>query len=300
MSNSSNLPALIPFAELERMGVVIAKSGLFGMKTPEQAIALLLVAQSEGVHPAAAAMSYDIISNRPAKKTEAMLRDFLRGGGRVEWHVLSDTEAAATFSHPQGGSVRIDWDMQRAKAAGIGSREMWLKWPRQMLRSRCVSEGIRTIYPLATSGMYVPEEAADIDRRPPRDITPPKATAAADALADFAGDPPPSPGFGAASAATAHDPDTGEVIEDGADRPHFIPIQHKDGVSDWAGWCADLKSAYVSATDEDTLTAIRDQNKEALTALAAGGAGGRKAADKLQGTYNGCLIELQRIAAAAA
>jgi hypothetical protein len=31
-----------------------------------------------------------------------------------------------------------------------------------MLRSRVVSEGVRTLWPLATSGMYVPEEQADI------------------------------------------------------------------------------------------------------------------------------------------
>jgi hypothetical protein len=39
---------------------------------------------------------------------------------------------------------------------------MYTKFPRQMLRSRVVSEGVRTLWPLATSGMYVPEEQADI------------------------------------------------------------------------------------------------------------------------------------------
>jgi uncharacterized protein YbbK (DUF523 family) len=39
---------------------------------------------------------------------------------------------------------------------------MWKKYPRQMLRSRVVSEGVRTVCPGATSGMYVPEEVQDI------------------------------------------------------------------------------------------------------------------------------------------
>ena len=39
---------------------------------------------------------------------------------------------------------------------------MLKKFPRQMLRSRVVSEGIRTVCPMATSGMYVPEEVSDI------------------------------------------------------------------------------------------------------------------------------------------
>ena len=162
--------AIVPVSEIERMAVAVAKSGLFGVKSVDQAIALMLVAQAEGRHPALAARDYDIVQGRPAKKAEAMMRDFIESGGKVEWHSLDDTMAAATFSHPSGGTVRIDWDMKRAVAAGLGGRDMWKKYPRQMLRSRVVSEGIRTVCPMATSGMYVPEEVSDIVRE--KNITP--------------------------------------------------------------------------------------------------------------------------------
>jgi hypothetical protein len=36
-----------------------------------------------------------------------------------------------------------------------------------MLRSRVVSEGVRAVWPGATSGMYVPEEMADMTQEPP-------------------------------------------------------------------------------------------------------------------------------------
>lgn len=166
---------MVPYADVEKMAIAIAKSGLFGVKTPDQAIAIMLIAQAEGRHPALAARDYDIIQNRPSKKSEAMLRDFLEMQGRVEWHALTDTAADATFSHPSGGSVRITWDMKRAQAAGLGAKDMWKKYPRQMLRARCVSEGIRTVCPMATSGMYVPEEVSDFAKA--KDITP---TAGAD------------------------------------------------------------------------------------------------------------------------
>lgn len=162
-----------PVSDLERMARAFAASKLFGVQNPEQALALCLVAQAEGRHPASAAQDYHIISGRPAKKADAMLRDFLSAGGKVEWHTLDDTQADATFSHPSGGSARIDWTMERAKAAGINN-PMWKKYPRQMLRSRVVSEGVRTVCPGATSGMYVPEEVQDIvHEQGPRDVTPP-------------------------------------------------------------------------------------------------------------------------------
>jgi hypothetical protein len=153
---------IVPFGELSRMAEAMARSQLFGMKTPDQVIALMLVAQANNQHPAAAARDYDIIQGRPAKKAEAMLRDFIDAGGSVKWHALDNNVADATFSHPAGGTVRIDWTMQRATEAGLAGKDMYRKWPRQMLRARVISEGVRTIYPVATGGMYTPEETQDI------------------------------------------------------------------------------------------------------------------------------------------
>ena len=151
---------LIPMDALQQMATAFAKSGMFGTKTPDQCMALLLLASGEGIHPAIAMRDFDIIQGRPAKKAEAMHRSFLAAGGSVEWHQLDDTVADATFTHPQGGSARIKWDMARVKQAKIANEAMYAKYPRQMLRSRCISEGCRTVYPAATSGMYEPGEVA--------------------------------------------------------------------------------------------------------------------------------------------
>lgn len=149
-------------SDIERMAHAFAVSRLFGVQNPEQAVALCLIAQAEGRHPASAAQDYHIIQGRPSKKADAMLRDFLAAGGKVEWHKLDDAVADATFSHPAGGAVRISWDMDRAKKAQLKT-PMWDKYPRQMLRARVVSEGVRTVFPMATSGMYVPEEVQEFE-----------------------------------------------------------------------------------------------------------------------------------------
>jgi len=168
---TQNLPAVMSLSDLEKMAVAFAKSGMFGAKTPEQAMALLLLAQGEGLHPAIAMRDFDVIQGRPAKKAEAMLRSFLAAGGSVEWHTLTDDLADATFKHETGGSARLTWDMKRADKAGLGGRDMYRKYPRAMLRSRTVSEGCRTVYPAATSGLHVPEEV-EYFRDHEKDITP--------------------------------------------------------------------------------------------------------------------------------
>ena len=155
--------ALITVDQVERMALAVAKSGLFGVKTPDQAMALMLISQAEGLHPALAARDYHVINGRPTLRADAMLARFQTAGGRVEWGEYTDTRVVGTFSHPSGGSVRVEWTTKMAQDAGLTRNPTWKSYPRQMLRARCISEGIRTIYPGVTVGTYTPEEAADME-----------------------------------------------------------------------------------------------------------------------------------------
>jgi hypothetical protein len=157
---------LIPYGDLEKMGRAIAVSGLFGMKTTEQACALMLIAQAEGKHPAIAARDYDIIQGRPALKSRAMLARYQESGGKMEWLERTDTVCKAKFTHPDGGTLIVDWSMDRAKRAGLAGKDNWSKYPRQMLSARVISEGVTATYPAATNGMYTPEEVQDFDDKP--------------------------------------------------------------------------------------------------------------------------------------
>lgn len=148
-------------SDMERMASAIVKSSLFGVKTVDQALALMIVAAAEGKHPGSVAAEYHIIQGKASLRSDAMLARFQQSGGKVEWHDHTDTQVSATFSHPQGGSLRVDWDMKRAKAAGIDGKDNWKKYPRQMLRARVVSEGVRAVFPAVLQGLYTPEEVGD-------------------------------------------------------------------------------------------------------------------------------------------
>jgi len=99
------MTALVSFSDMERMANAIAKSGLFGMKTADQVLALMSIAQGEGLHPAIAARDYHIISGRPALKADAMLARFQQAGGSVKWTKYQDDVVSGVFSHPAGGEL---------------------------------------------------------------------------------------------------------------------------------------------------------------------------------------------------
>lgn len=165
--------APVPMNDMLRMAEAFAKSGFFGIKTADQALALMAIAQAEGLHPAIAARDYHVIQGKPALKADAMMARFQAAGGRVKWTEMTDERVCAEFSHPAGGTVEIDWDKARAQQAGFWGKDNWKKFPRAMLRARVISEGIRTVFPGVVVGTYTPEEVQDFEapRRP--DIQPP-------------------------------------------------------------------------------------------------------------------------------
>lgn len=146
---------------MSQMAHAIADSKLFGIQTPAQALALGLLCQAEGRHPAEAARDYHIINGKPSLKSEAMLARFQQAGGRVEWHEYTHEAVSGTFTHPQGGTLKVSWTIKDAERAGLTGNPTWKKFPRQMLKARCISEAVRGIFPGVLSGLYAPEEVSE-------------------------------------------------------------------------------------------------------------------------------------------
>lgn len=95
--------------------------------------------------------------------------------------------------------------MQQAKSIGIANKDNWRNYPRAMLRARCISEGIRSVYPGCVVGTYTPDEVEDfkpvvkdmgpadvVDRSTGEVIQPVKAISPM-ALTDFNFTPTPFP-----------------------------------------------------------------------------------------------------------
>lgn len=153
---------IVPFEQQVTLAKAFVQSGLFGVKNESQALALMALCEAEGMHPARAIQEFHIVQGRPAMKADAMLARFQKAGGKVEWIDYSDAKVAGRFSHPQGGSVLIEWTMAQAKSIGLAGKDNWKHYPRAMLRSRCISEGVRTVFPGIATGVYTVEEAQDM------------------------------------------------------------------------------------------------------------------------------------------
>jgi hypothetical protein len=152
--------------DITAMAQAAVKSGLFGVKNQDQAVALMLLAQSENAHPFSVCTQFDIISGRPALKSSAALARFQAAGGKIQWIERTDTKASAKFSHPSGGDLVVTWTIEQAKAAGLTGKQTWVQYARAMLSARVLAEGVRAILPGCLNGIYLAEEVQDFDSKP--------------------------------------------------------------------------------------------------------------------------------------
>ncbi len=157
------------FPEVKEMAGAAVRSALYpSLRTPEAALVMMMLCQAEGLHPMSALRRYDIIQGRPAKKSDAMLSDFMEAGGTVKWGRVDHECVEATFNAPGlSEPVTLKWTIDDAKRAGLAGKDNWKGYTRQMLRARVISEGMRLAMPSVVVGIYTPEEVQDFDAKPP-------------------------------------------------------------------------------------------------------------------------------------
>lgn len=170
---------MIPIEQVQVIAETVAKSGLFpDIDTKEKAFALMMLCQAEGLHPIQALKRYNIIQNRPAMKADAMLAEFNRQGGRVEWLEYNEKAVEAKFTHPNNTFIKIRWTIEMVKQITQAGRPLiakdnWKNYPRQMLKARVISEGLRAIMPEVCVGIYTVEEMQDENGKK-EELIPPK------------------------------------------------------------------------------------------------------------------------------
>ena len=198
---------MVPLEQIGMMAKAVSDSGLFGIKSEAAAFSLMCIAQADGIPPIKAAVQYHIIDGKPSLKSEAMLARFQASGGKIRWKERTPQRCTLWLEHPQAGEIEVTWDIERAKAAGLAGRNTWKAYPAQMMSARCISEGIRALYPACVGGFYTPEEVRDFDAPPPA----PQPESPKPAQAAKAAMPKPK----AANPA----PQEAEIVEDGYSEP---------------------------------------------------------------------------------
>jgi hypothetical protein len=142
----------------------VAEAKMFkGFDTPSKVFTLMMICESENMHPMMAVKIYDFIETgrgvQVTLKSQAIQARFIERGGHIEIVRADKQEARAIFSHPrlQPKPIEMHYDLEMAKQAGTAGKDTYRQNPEDMLWHRLVSKvctkidpGIRTGIPTST------------------------------------------------------------------------------------------------------------------------------------------------------
>lgn len=152
------------FTDAYKMAAIVAKSGLYGVKSPEDALVRIMTGRSLGLPTNVSLQHVYEVYGRPSLSARLKMTLTLRHPECEKFeHVESDDKRAIYVIKRRGQDERrftftIE-DAQRAQLVKDDSG--WKKWPRRMLQARASSEASDVIFPEACMGMPTVEESID-------------------------------------------------------------------------------------------------------------------------------------------
>lgn len=157
-------------AEKYEMAGVLCKSGLIpqGLNTPEKVFVALQWGHELGLSPMVAVNNVAVINGKPTLSADIMSAVVKRSPeyGGIKWIEMSDTKAECEITRvlPNGEKEvqRSCFTMDDAVKAGLAGRDVWKKYPRRMLKHRCLSYGLKDVFPDLLAGLYDPEEMESV------------------------------------------------------------------------------------------------------------------------------------------
>lgn len=164
---STALAAITPqnFGEVERLASMVAKVGICGVKSPEEAAIRLLTGMELGLSPMQALRGINVINGRPALGAELMVALCQRSPQCEYFDPVETSATSATWVTRRVGrkEVSLTWTLEMAQRAGLANGNVWTAYPDTMLRWRCASALAKMVYPECMMGLLSNEEAQGID-----------------------------------------------------------------------------------------------------------------------------------------
>lgn len=125
--------------------------------------ACILTGREIGIGPMESLAKIHMVDGRPSMSSELMRSLVLRAGHAIEFTQLTDQ--LCTIRGKRAGSeswTELSWSMKDAQRIGVANKDVWKKYPRNMLSARATSELCRLIFPDALGGLsFTPEDIED-------------------------------------------------------------------------------------------------------------------------------------------
>jgi hypothetical protein len=153
---------MISFDEAQKIAATFLKSGLFKDTTDIAKATVKILAGAEfGIGPFAAMKGISIIQGSAALGAN-LIAAKIKSFGRYDYIITKQNDQAVNIDVYDKGKIigHSDFTIEDAAKAGLLSKDIWRKYPRNMLFARAISNAHRWFCPEIFGGapVYTPEE----------------------------------------------------------------------------------------------------------------------------------------------
>jgi hypothetical protein len=165
--------------EMKEWAETIIESGLLpdSISEPEQVITIVQYGKELGLTPHSALNNLHVIAGRPV--ISASMLGALLKRAKKEWIITEDfvTIDTADGKSDKRTTYKFYWKSEitgkvmeaehsitwrQMDVAGYTSKHNWQKYPKEMMRARCLSSAVRALFPEIFLGLYTDLEINDI------------------------------------------------------------------------------------------------------------------------------------------
>ncbi len=164
------------FATTFKIAEAMVKSGILprGIDNPYKAFAIIQKGREMGVEPMRALTGIYLIEGKTVVSPELKLECFRSRGGKVQWLDSSEKLAHVKLTSSDGSTHEERVTIAEMQGAGLTGKDNWRKYPKSMLRARCIAFALRAMG--EGDGSYTPDElgaVTDEEGNAQPDYTPP-------------------------------------------------------------------------------------------------------------------------------
>lgn len=178
---NDNLPAITNTNSLEayehnmerklKMAGTILKSGMVPkhFTTAEAVLGAILFGQELGFSPMRAVNLIYVVNGKPSLEAAGLIGLAIANGGRIE--TVKQDDSGCILRCTRGDwKEEMSFSMEDAKRAGLTTKEVWQKYPRDMCYNRAATRLVRRMFADVVGGLQGREEMEDSP--PPINVTP--------------------------------------------------------------------------------------------------------------------------------
>jgi len=160
--------AIVEWKEIQSMGEVFYKSGMFkDVASAMQAMVKIQAGSELGLPPFASMAGINIIQGKPVLGANS-IATLIKNDPRYDYRIIEASEKNCTIEFIEGGKVtgKTSFSIAEAQTAGLTGKDNWKKYPSDMLFARTISRGSRRFTPgiFGGSPVYTPDEmGVDVD-----------------------------------------------------------------------------------------------------------------------------------------